>query len=374
MAKRAGRMPSKMDVSLYKVPHEQVLRPYGPWRGLTSPHTSDLKWLVGAVLFLLGLVSWWLWSSIGGDMRGPTVPLAESTNDDGTQTHQDMVPRLMQFITDDFRFGVFVGALTAVVAVLARAYVEGKRRFAIIDLVSSEMFTNWRLFGVNGTAQGFIAAHQYAAARSNELRGGTTDECKSYVDYIRDQYTVKEKQSRLRLGGEKLPATIPSDFLTDYSYSANFDKAMEGVGALHADCVNFITDYYSMLKHFQEMKKNFLKLTEDCDSRACVDLLGLTELMLYLVDSMALSALNAFSTVVQRDTHKHAAWRMVLHTALPINQYLVENLQEGHSFRFLSEGRRKAYAAYVHELKKHGKKKKAPILRRDDILEYAEDP
>ncbi len=331
-----GPIPKWIKISLYKDPLEKVFRNYSMFRGVLSSHTRDL--LVASLILILFLCLI-LWNEyLSGRLELDFLPDTNSSSDN-----------------ERFKYynEVLLAILGSSIAIAARIYQLGKRRFAAVDLISSEMVTVVRLMGIVGLADGLASIH------------------KALSDDAIDPSEAHKSVAKLDQGSA-LPYESPSGFLLEEDYSDVFKTILHELGFLHSSTVDYVTDFYTFLKSLKEQKISLTKYFElaqqDPQSETVrANLKGNIELMLYTIDTMSLGALKAFDQLIEKRRHCYAAWRTVLFTALPANNRLMETIEREAGFHPLTVARRLEYVEVIRKIQRWEKSHRVALRHADEI-------
>lgn len=273
------------------VPEEAIYNAYSLFRGVMSKHTADLRVLVVVgVMVITGIVAGALGRSNDSDQR--------------------------LFWRSDV-IAAFVASLTGS---LGAAYQIGKRRFATVDLFSSEILVRMRLLAVDRVVDEIIAAYD-----------------------------------KMPSEGELQPGDIER---SPENFFSLFEQRAGELGSLSSSIVDHVTDYYN---YHKSIRNDILSLNNALRKNDESGIRDHILSLLHKLDLLSFSAFKSLSDLIERPIHRLFAWQITGHVGSRANAFLLEELDESDIRYREILYRRRVYSYICERLEREGNLKR---LRR----------
>lgn len=325
-----GRPVSRFHSVPYpEIPLEQLYVSQNRSRWRRSKHTKDLRALsrfVFAVGFALSVLIFA--QALSKAQLGQTPPQPASSDlqpapefpgsNSNAGTTWDFLLRTFGALD-----GLFVGTLlTSSTAAMAALYQFGKQRFSTVDVFSSEIAARIRTLAADNSVARIISA-----ADPMPVRRETTD------------VTPRASSSF-----ENVEPSQESQF-------ENFHRRSTDLGALGSSVVDHVTAFYSYHLAARDELRVLSRLTAT-PSITEPDVREQVINIVFMVDLMAMSAIQALDDLIETREHRLYCKQLALCVATRANAYLIESMSlSDHRFAEITV-RNSAYADFIAELRK----------------------
>ena len=336
--------PEKFDFDRLNIPDLPAVNPPNmPWgflyrrytnmRGLRSKHTRDL-----ALVFYVatGLLVLFIVSVIVNLLVGA------GNGDEGARP-------LMNLRSPIQLLAFSIPVLTVYSTSLFGIYTAGKRRFALVDVLSSEIIHILRTI---------------IASRVFENTDKALEKLKTVegMEFIAQHFNLPPN--------------------SEENYFAIFHRNTEHIGSLHSTIVDYITEFYTLYKSARDEINHIYAAAEAC--RACIRRGGEKEQLsefrnqleerlinrLYIGDNNMIAAFNVVSKLLGNVNHRIYAKQLALYLGIQANTLLVThilNSPKREKFRYKlvqTLERRFYYTRLIDDLKKDRADLKADAYKR----------
>lgn len=308
------------------------------WRGLKSAHTRDLF-----IFFILMSATTLIFFSI--------MAYTVITEWKPGATLEDIIPP-QNLIIGGSAIAVYLGTGFAI-------FMAGKKRFALVDIISSEIIHLMR---------GVISRRAFTITGK-------------WLDQLH------------KPGGlERVVFQLNAPTLELGNYLANFHRNTEQIGALNSTIVDHVTEFYTLYKLAQDEIAHVFAAAENC--RRCIAEKGPESAMktycaqieerlinrLYLGDNAMIAAYNAEHWLLGDPNHRIFAKQMALSLGIQANTLLCRHIlaspnRSNYNYKLMQAlERRFYYRELAKDLRRERSNPKAGPYRRLEKLAAGRNP
>lgn len=211
------------------------------------------------------------------------------------------------------------GAVTAVGGAIVTLYQFGKERFSTVDIFSSEIAARIRTLAADNSVMRIIGG--VSPGQPGRANSGSSD---------------------VAPDPESIEPSEESQF-------NNFHQRSADLGALGSSVVDHVTAFYNYHMAARDELRNLSKMTKGAAPED--ELKSQLANVIFMVDLMAMSAIQALDDLIETDVHKAYCRQLALCVGTTANKYLITNIGPGDHRYYELRVRNEAYVELTRELK-----------------------
>ncbi|GGD15245.1 hypothetical protein GCM10011342_25010 [Aquisalinus flavus] len=252
---------ARIEIPYPKRSPEDIYSPYSMVRGITSRHTRDL------ILYLVSIIA-------------------------GVYSLLFFVGSFGNLLNEEILFGptALVPFGAAFLAGIGTVYQIGKRRFATVDLFSSEITARVRISASDGFIEKLISQFDHAGFREAEDR------------HHRQAISIE-----------------PSGELTFELFHRHYEQ----LGSLTPPIVDYVCDYYNYVMSVRDEIRDLQHMLTDPGVTVSERRHQVMN-VLFFIDIAMFSAYRALDALIEKDINKWHAWQLSCYVGVVANNFVRE--------------------------------------------------